>query len=654
MFALNTIVLFFIPLIFPSMLVYNVVLGKETQNLFNENLKFYELTLRSRLGQLKTQIPQTIYYMSMGDSNASSILYSSGPMNSSWPMSCHDLHHTSQSPYSTENNSGGEMWRFQCEGVDGGPVIANDGMIYFGDKGSPQYLYALYPNGTLKWRYHLLDIWVWSTPAIAEDGTVYVGDFEGNFYAVATNGSLRWYYTVPGLGNSIASSPAVAPDGTIYFGSMEPNGGHIYALNPDGTLKWRYPTGWITSNPAIGSDGTIYIGSSDHYLYAMNPNGTLKWRFQTGNLVKSHPSIASDGTIYFTAFDNKMYALNPDGTQKWSFNYGGSGNNAVTIASDGTLYIAGDVLYALFPNGTVRWKFTFGSNEFVDHSCPAISSDGTIYVGTNIGVGTGGNIVAVNPDGTERWRQTIANTWVDSSPAIASDGTVYIGSTSIGSSAPYGFLHAFRKGPLKVYAEGPYTGMPMVPVQFKCNVIGGELPYSYQWSFGDGSTSTTKNPSHTYSLAGSYNVTLIVTDSEGNSSSDTTTAFINSPPNTPTITGSSQGHVRHRYTYTFVTKDPEDETIEYYVDWGDGWFTNWRGPYQSGEAITLSHTYTRKGTYAIKCQARDVNGWKSDWGTLQVTMPLSYEPPHFRFLDWLLERFPHAFLILRYLMGSKS
>ena len=36
------------------------------------------------------------------------------------------------------------------------------------------------------------------------------------------------------------------------------------------------------SSPVIGTDGTIYIGSSDYYLYAVNPFGSLKWRYQTG------------------------------------------------------------------------------------------------------------------------------------------------------------------------------------------------------------------------------------------------------------------------------------------------------------------------------------------------------------------------------------
>jgi len=69
--------------------------------------------------------------------------------------------------------------------------------------------------------------------------------------------------------------------------------GEIVAVNPNGTVKWRYPTGYkIISDPAIGDDGTIYCGSGDTYFYALNPNGTLKWRFKTGDYIKGPASIA--------------------------------------------------------------------------------------------------------------------------------------------------------------------------------------------------------------------------------------------------------------------------------------------------------------------------------------------------------------------------
>ena len=302
--------------------------------------------------------------------------------HSPWPMSCHDVHHTGRSPYSTADNVGKEVWRFYTEKlgkIDGGPVIDNDGIIYFGTMNG--YLYALYTNGTLKWKYKISDL-IWSTPAIAEDGTIYIGSFDNYFYAINPNGTFKWRFDTKG---SIGSSPAIANDGTVYFGNMgfpDSGGCKIFALNPNGTEKWHYQTDYkIASAPAIGNDGTIYIGSGDNYLYALNPDGTLKWRFKTGGWVKSHPSIADDGTIYFDSFDGYFYALYPDGTMRWRLPVGSNGCASASIDKDGIIYIGGGDLYAIYPNGTIKWNFNLGIRRYLIHASPAISSDGIIYCG---------------------------------------------------------------------------------------------------------------------------------------------------------------------------------------------------------------------------------------------------------------------------------
>jgi microbial collagenase len=52
---------------------------------------------------------------------------------------------------------------------------------------------------------------------------------------------------------------------------------------------------------------------------------------------------------------------------------------------------------------------------------------------------------------------------------------------------------------------------------------------SWAWNFGDGSTSTAQNPSHTYAAAGTYTVALIVTDSNGKTSSTSQSVTVTSP-----------------------------------------------------------------------------------------------------------------------------
>jgi len=441
------------------------------------------------------------------------------PMDSAWPMKCHDNRHTSRSYYSTLNITDFEKWRFLCDGgIDSSPVIGYDGVIYFGDKSYPDYLYAIYPNSTLKWKFPTGG-WITSTPALAEDGTLYVGSWDNHLYALnSSNGIRKWKFNAKG---TISSSTAIGDDGTIYFGTMgdEQNGHRIWAINSDGTEKWYFKTGGdITSDPVIGDDGTIYIGSMDDYFYAINPNGTLKWRYKTGDYVMGSPSIAEDGSVYSASWDNYLYAFHPEnGTVKWRCKIGAGSKINPSIASDGTIYVGANKLFAIYPNGTRRWSFDLGNERHIAWSSPAISAEGTIYVGTNIGEVSGGDIIAINPDGTERWRKKICNEWCDSSPCIAKDGTVYIGSQDNG-----GYLHAF--GPVESN-EPP----KLISISGKTN---GEVGESYWYTFktidpdknpiklyidwGDGTSTgwTTRewasgenaNQEHTWSEKGNYTI----------------------------------------------------------------------------------------------------------------------------------------------------
>lgn len=125
----------------------------------------------------------------------------------------------------------------------------------------------------------------------------------------------------------------------------------------------------------------------------------------------------------------------------------------------------------------------------------------------------------------------------------------------------------------------------------------------------------------------------------------------NQPPNPPTITGPIKAKIKVATAYNFTTTDPNGDDFYYFVDWGDGTNSSWIGPYSSGDLINESHTWSKEGTYTIKAKAKDVYGNESDWGTLSVTMPTSYNIPFEPFWERLFERFPSAFPILRHLMG---
>ena len=258
-----------------------------------------------------------------------------------------------------------------------GAAVGSDGTVYFTGDIS---LYAINPNGTLKWRSAILgDAPSESRPVIGSDGTIYVGCTDDHLYAIKPDGTLKWKFLT---GKDVRSSPAIGSDGTIYVGSKDKK---LYAINSNGTLKWTYETGgyiYVTASPAIGSDGTIYIGSKDKKLHAVNPDGTPKWSYETGDCVYSTPAIGADGTIYVGSYDNKLYAINPDGTFKWSYETGDKiRKSSAAVDDDGTIYIGSQdkKFYAINPDGTLKWSYETGD---VFASTPAIGSDGTIYIGS--------------------------------------------------------------------------------------------------------------------------------------------------------------------------------------------------------------------------------------------------------------------------------
>jgi immune inhibitor A len=81
-------------------------------------------------------------------------------------------------------------------------------------------------------------------------------------------------------------------------------------------------------------------------------------------------------------------------------------------------------------------------------------------------------------------------------------------------------------------------------VTFTDTTTGGEGAMTYLWDFGDGEKSTVQSPNHTYSVAGTYKVTLSVTDSlsvvSSKSSSLTVTAAV-TKPKVATTSGDSGG-----------------------------------------------------------------------------------------------------------------
>ena len=80
----------------------------------------------------------------------------------------------------------------------------------------------------------------------------------------------------------------------------------------------------------------------------------------------------------------------------------------------------------------------------------------------------------------------------------------------------------------------------------------------------------------------------------------------NTPPSKPFIDGSEKTKVNKDMCFTFSSVDAENDSLYYYIDWGDGTHIEWIGPYVSGEIVALNHSWISRGRYTIACKAKDV------------------------------------------------
>lgn len=198
----------------------------------------------------------------------------------------------------------------------------------------------------------------------------------------------------------------------------------------------------------------------------------------------------------------------------------------------------------------VSWKWHFGDGQSQIYSTPPFT-----HLYSDTGVFYPSLIVTDNIGCTDSIRSTIP-VWITSPKA------------------------GFTTAPTVVCAS--------VPVQFNDTSKGYGL--RYQWSFGDGNTSTLKNPSHTYGgTDNTYTVRLIITDTTGCTDTVTKTNFINirSPKPAFAVKDSSSICQLLETKFTFQAQDYQS----FYWDFGDG---------TTSTQLNPRHFYNTYGSYTAK------------------------------------------------------
>ena len=122
---------------------------------------------------------------------------------------------------------------------------------------------------------------------------------------------------------------------------------------------------------------------------------------------------------------------------------------------------------------------------------------------------------------------------------------------------------------------------------------------SWNWTFGDGSSSTLQTLAHPYSTCGVFNVKLVVTSNNGCKDSLSKTSRVFCLP----VADFSFTDVCLNQTMNFIDLSmPSDSIVGWSWNFGDG------SP--SGTSQNLSHTYTNAGPYIVSLTATSNNGCK--------------------------------------------
>ncbi len=281
----------------------------------------------------------------------------------------------------------------------------------------------------------------------------------------------------------------------------------------------------ISASPASRDFGTLVIGR-------ISPSQTF--------------TISNIGTGYLVI--NTAYLT---GTNPYQFSIQNDTCSGKTIAPSGSCII--EARYEPTKTGTMYAEIGIGSD---DPDTP------TLYIDLT-GTGVNNTPPVADPNGpyTGIEGQTIT---LDGSGSTDSDGSIPLYEWDIDNDGTFDYIsssptqsHTYAQqgtytinlrvtddlgatgeatttatisdtSPTADFTGSPTSGLAPLTVNFTDNSTGYDQPLSNEWDFDNDGTidSTVQNPSYTYNTAGTYTVSLTVTDSDGSANSLTRTDYI--------------------------------------------------------------------------------------------------------------------------------
>jgi len=498
---------------------------------------------------------------------------------------------------------------------------------------------GLQDNGNASWDSSLSDT-QWTGRSVGGDGFYTTFD---PLNATETSGIWMTEYVYGSLYSS--TSGANGPfEGKNFFTGCEPN----YAGSPD----WSTPFLLDTLHCSSGSCDNYVLG--EDYVWAANSfrQGCPAWTRVSGSLVKT--SSGSILTVGLAPSEPKAAAVGTSDGKVWwsgsvfsgtSCTQADANTSAFACSENGSAtWVDADAANAILPNRAVNQVafdptdhntfyaavggFNTNTPTTPGHFFAFTQSSGSITVTDKTGnlPDVPASSVAVNPHNR---KQVFVGTYfgfyltddIDANPVVWTRYQTGLPNTVIKyltidrgpASDPIKgtTLAAFTYGRgvylLRLPTGGGGNQAPVADFSYSCTDLDCTFTdlstdadgtvVAWSWDFGDTSSSTAQNPSHSFAAAGTYTVTLTVTDDASDTGMTSQQVTVTAPGgNNPPVADFSYSCTDLDCTFTDLSTDSDGTVVAWSWDFGDT---------SSSTSQNPSHSFAAAGTYTVTLTVTD-------------------------------------------------
>jgi len=447
-------------------------------------------------------------------------------------------------------------------------------------------------------------------------------DYEGNFRPIGAAWDIG-AYEYNGVNPLSASASASPTSGQapllVNFTGNASGGKSPY------TYSWNFGDGqsFSSQNPAHtyqnAGNFTATLTVTDSASAAANATVNISASLYTPLSASCSASPTSGQAPLTVNFTGSASGGTAPYTYSWNF---GDGQSSTTQNPTHTYQNAGNFIATLTvtdsasatANATVNISVTTSPSLSASANASPTSGQAPLLVNFT-GSASGGKAPYTYRwnfgDGQSSTTQNLAHTYQNSGNYTAT--LTVTDSASTNASATVDISVSANPPIRQTIIASPTSGPAPLTVNFTANANGGTPPYTYNWNFGDGQSSTEQNVSHTYVAAGTYVAALTVTDSLGTTTNGSVTIIVRSNnPSDPIalFSGSpSQGLLPLPVNFdASASYDPDGTISGYEWDFGDG---------TRGSGKIVSHTFSKRGTITVALKVTDNSG-RTGTGSRQI------------------------------------